>query len=424
MKKPAFFSRALTTTGEKFRLMYTGEIFTTTTTGALLTGTTTGAPENKIDLTDTHSQVKPLDIAQNALTATALHFITMQCYFAALSVCKSLRFVADSDDLKILTTFTAELTKSMRNFENGTFSNDETTGDGYNLFTVAYSEFFAQCNENDIAFIDRMSKGCNFSDSAKALVLRLDKRTVKSRKFKCKEYETKICSIWQAMTSAVRAEISAHSGFDFRRQKTVYFDILDIDSIRKYIALDIVTDNKDTDFTREIAYQNRYNALLSALTERQKTVLRYIQSGFGARVIAEKLNVRLYAAQKHIYAIRKVAAKVYGANAIEKATAKQIEIDTDIPVSIPIEFENATVYIPYAGNIMKYAFSENTQVFIPDIESQGDNTATTKPHFVAPKKRKFRIVSTAFSTEKECIHERLMYRYSDKLSALRYWKNA
>lgn len=424
MKKPTLFARATTTTGDKIRLTYSGEfVTTTTTTGKILTGTT-GAPENKIDLTDTHSQVKPFDIAQNALTETALHFVTMQCYFAALSVCKSLRFVADSDDLKILTTFTTELTKSMRNFENGTFSNDETTGDGYNLFTVAYSEFFAQCNENDIAFIDRMSKGCNFADSAKSLVYRLDIRTVRTRKFKCKEYEKKICSIWQCMTSAVRAEISAHSGFDFRRQKTVYFDILDIDSIRKYIALDIVTDNKDADFTREIEYQNRYNALLSALTERQKTVLRYIQSGYGARIIAEKLNIRLYAAQKHVYAIRKVVAKVYGENAIEKATAKQIEIDTDIPVSIPVEFENATVYMPCTGNIMRLAFSENTQVFIPDIENGGDNTATIKPHFIKPKSRKFRIISTAFSTEKECIHERLMYRYSDKLSIFRYWKNA
>lgn len=410
MKKPQLFSRAFTATGEKFRLTYTGEIFTTTTTGALLTGTTTGAPENKIDLTDTHSQVKPLDIAQNALTDTALHFITMQCYFAALSVCKSLRFVADADDLKILTAFTAELTKSMRNFENGTFSNDETTGDGYNLFTVAYSEFFAQCNENDIAFIDRMSKGCNFADSAKALVFRLDRRTIRSRKFKCKEYETKICSIWQAMTGAVRAEISAHSGFDFRRQKTVYFDILDIDSIRKYIALDIVTDNKDTDFTREIAYMNRYNALVSALTDRQKAVLRYIQAGFGARVIAEKLNVRLYAAQKHIYAIRKIATKIYGENAIEKAVEKQIEMDIDTPAT--------------TTNIMRYAFSENTQICVPVIDDYGDNTATTKPHFVVPKKRKFKLVSSAFATEKECIHEKLMYRYSDRLYALRYWKNA
>lgn len=409
MKKPTFFSRAFTTTGDKIRLTYSGEFVTTTNTCALLTGTT-GAPENKIDLTDTHSQVKPLDIAQNALTATALHFITMQCYFAALSVCKSLRFVADSDDLKILTTFTAELTKSMRNFENGTYSNDETTGDGYNLFTVAYSEFFAQCNENDIAFIDRMSKGCNFADSAKSLVFRLDIRKVRTRKYKCKEYEEKQCSIWQAMTSAVRAEISAHSGFDLRRQKTVYFDILDIDSIRKYIALDIVTDNKDTDFTREIAYQNRYNALLSALTERQKTVLKYIQAGYGARIIAEKLNIRLYAAQKHIYAIRKVAAKVYGENAIEKATAKQIEIDTDTPAT--------------TANIMRLAFSENTQVFIPDIEYHGDNTATTKVHFVVPKNHKFRIVSNAFYTEKECIHEKLTYKYHDRLSALRYWKNA
>lgn len=409
MKKPQLFSRAHTTTGDKIRLTYSGEFVTTTTTGKLLSGTT-GAPESKIDLTDTHSQVKPLDIAQNALTETALHFVTMQCYFAALSVCKSLRFVADADDLKILTAFTAELTKSMRNFENGTFSGDDTTGDGYNLFTVAYSEFFAQCNENDLAFIGRMSKGCNFADSTKALVFRLDKRIVKSRKYKCKEYETKICSIWQAMTSAVRAEISAHSGFDFRRQKTVYFDILDIDSVRKYIALDIVTDNKDTDYTREIAYQNRYNAFVSALTERQKAVLRYIQAGFGARVIAEKLNIRLYAAQKHIYAIRKIAAKVYGENAIEKATSKQIEVNTDIPAT--------------TENIMRYAFSENTQVFIPDTENAGDNTATTKPHFVAPEKRKFKLVSSAFSTEKECIHERLMYRYSERLSALRYWKNA
>lgn len=236
----------------------------------------------------------------------ARNFIMDYSFRSALSVLKSLRFYADKKDLQILDTLRAEIMQCYQQFVSGVYSAAETTGDGLNLVLCAYDCFNQILSESDLTAMQ------NFSVRS---VLSAPKwRYVKNRRTALQTYSFQYVSALQVVSREIRAEIQSFSGFDTRRQKATYFaDINENDErLCVYVPLNYCRVSSVSGYMKDTEITEKVAQCIEEMTDRQKTVFMYLCKGYGARIIAQKLNVRLSCAQTHMQKVRAVCKRVFG----------------------------------------------------------------------------------------------------------------
>ena len=320
------------------------------------------------------------------------------CERAVLGVCKSLRQHADSKDIILLQSITAEIMhihdltgrNEMRAFDDCMYD-----GKGFDLCIAAYDHLAQILPENALDLFS--------SFGLRSVLFTVHDCFVENRRTALQAMRVAKKSFYGRIQSYVRAEISKQGGFDFRRQKCTYIENPDSTLFTEYIEMRYT---RNEDIAHERAIIESLASFRETLTDRQDKILDYLLFGYRAKIIAQILHCSHQAVTKHIRAIQERALQ-YFCISQEDAMHLRIETESNEDLSIMDNF----------GKFLNDCFKENAQIYV------SENVPT---HEVKPENGEIRLSAaiSAFSTKNECIVESLKYRYSNKLSMLQYWKHA
>lgn len=316
-------------------------------------------------------------------------YCTEYAFRSVLSVLKTLRQYSGGTAYEKICELQRDTMAHYDDYKNNSITDHETTGEGFDLVCLALSVIADRLRFVDVSAADYFSFRSILTTPFWQYIPNL-RKTLKSRKF---DY----VSILQVVFRSIRLEIENHHGIDTRRQKTVYFGDISENEV-SYIPLKYCRVSSLSGYEKDCEISEKVETAESLLTERQKTVFRYMCEGFGCKVISDKLNCSHQAVAKHMQKIRSVFKSVFSVDDISEYTKEIDEEENDITTNSPL----------FAIASMSPSF-----VYVP--------AARTNYQFIMP----LRLVSvkpSAFATEKECIREKLLYRYEKQRSMLRFWR--
>lgn len=302
----------------------------------------------------------------------------------------------------------------------------EGSGDGCDLVNSAAVSILDETEKAHNRYGECLPAGWT---EEKYTVKHLDKRIIIRSDDSAAWIEKEIAPISEIFR-AVRSEVEKQRGVQIASRKYCYIDDLKTDETGAEEALyrrlpkyhTAVDENDETHQEMFNSIETAAETLKSKLTDKQKAVLNLRLSGYGEKAIASKMGITKQAIQAHMKAIQKKyidliidEEKKYTCEGDYVSTFDDAMKDAK---NVYMNAEKKTKHIDKIctpKTLANDAFSIESNIYVSDTRER------EKP-LTGCKKPIVRKDVSAFSTEKEIIHEKLCAKYGDKLSLYRIFK--